>query len=694
VALQSLARPIENIDDPDEARVLAIIDHLAPQLDSWREGQDLRAALDETEQSLGATQGKLATERTSLQSVARQLEEAGRPVGGFGAGAIGTLIGGLLCFFLPFSFKTPLALLMVVAAAALAFFWYRARERAEALRRQRASLERTSADLDTETSSLKTRLGTIQGELGRRSEGFPSIELADVRFPLKLADISGRLVLLDQSGSVDEVVLRAIDASGLEEGVAGITEKVDGLLAVPPMLSPSTTSNAEDPLERLYGEEDELSNLVGDFSESLGLLRDVELSLPIVSPGSVLARRITENAGQAPSPASAIVMSQGADDASRIGVFVEEVEQSRAHGQRIFAELAEAHARLSAGCGLYASARQESVNALHGSWLEVLGRANWCDRRFYCARTIMSPGYVEDLLGCPIDQAYRLSPDDLVAQLRNDESIRHRLDVEPELETHLRAALVGVQEFMARADQGDGSQTRSRPRYVEDQFRECLLAFQRTFQKAASGSTFPVLNFSHEALLYYDPESEEWSSDLTPYVYRTHDVLRYGSVVKAYSDLMIPLWEHLWTEKADFRKTETFRTNGELIRMSEKEAEKLIDVANQFRDDLRSVRENLNIISADLRSKVTEIDGFKEGMDELGLLSERARAMLEQSGSAMETEEESILADVERYETILAAQPQSQMEARGTVQDPIELVRGFDALIVADEAPQLRLLPG
>ena len=55
-------------------------------------------------------------------------------------------------------------------------------------------------------------------------------------------------------------------------------------------------------------------------------------------------------------------------------------------------------------------------------------------------------------------------------------------------------------------------------------------------------------------------------------------------MVKAYSDLMIPLWEHLWTEKADFRKSELFRTNEEMRRMTEKESEKLIDIAN--REDL------------------------------------------------------------------------------------------------------------
>ena len=88
--------------------------------------------------------------------------------------------------------------------------------------------------------------------------------------------------------------------------------------------------------------------------------------------------------------------------------------------------------------------------------------------------------------------------------------------MKPELDTQLRSALVGVQEFVDPNDSGDGVRTIARPRHIEDQYRECLLMFQRTLQKVMTGSSFPVLNFSSEALLHYDPDTEEWSSDLTP----------------------------------------------------------------------------------------------------------------------------------------------------------------------------------
>lgn len=691
MTLKSLSRPVENLESLEEAHVLAIVDHLTPMLEDWREGQDLRAALADTEQSLSDRKAEFAASRATLETLCRQRKTAQERVQPLAIGAGGALVAALLCLAVP-KIGGFLALLLIGAGLAVGYFWNRARQELESVTRQCAALEGTMAGLDSQVAALTTRHDTIAEELGARSEGFPLLELADLRFALGLAEVSGRTLLLDRSGSFDEVTLKTIDVSGLEEGVNHIAERIEGLASVPPMLSPGSASYAEDPIERLYGEENELSQLVGDFSHSLGLLRDVELSLPIVPGSGGLARRLTAGGPSTLAASAAVTISQKEGEAAKISDFVAEAERSRAHGRQVFADLAQAHDRLSAGCDLYASARQSSVNALHNSWLEVLGRANWCDRRFYCARTIMSPQYLQDLLGCPIEQAYRLSQDDLLDLLRNDDSIRERLGAKPELEFQLRSALISVQEFMDREDD-EGARSVNRPRHIEDQYRECLSTFQRTLQKVMTGSTYPVLNFSSEALLHYDPDSEEWRSDLSPHVYRTHDVLRYGGVVKAYSDLMIPLWEHLWTEKADFRKAETFRTNDQLIRMSEKEAEKLIDVANQFRDDLRSVRENLNNLGADLKSKVSEITSFKDGMDDLGVLSPRAREMIEQSGAALGDEEDSILTQADRFETILAAQPQAQMENRGTVQDPIELVRGFDALIVVDQAPHLRLQP-
>ena len=135
-----------------------------------------------------------------------------------------------------------------------------------------------------------------------------------------------------------------------------------------------------------------------------------------------------------------------------------------------------------------------------------------------------------------------------------------------------------------------------RPAFIQDQYQEALIRFRRALSVVMTGSANPILNFSKEAEMYYEPDVEEWRSDAVPYVYDTPSMMRYGQVLKVTSDLLVPLWEHLWTEKADFRKSELFRTNESLIRMIEKESEKLLEVGNQFKADMRTVRENIYLL--------------------------------------------------------------------------------------------------
>ncbi|MBM3273130.1 hypothetical protein FJY94_07810 [Candidatus Kaiserbacteria bacterium] len=325
----------------------------------------------------------------------------------------------------------------------------------------------------------------------------------------------------------------------------------------------------------------------------------------------------------------------------------------------------------------------------------MLGSASWCSRRIYCPRTIQSNAYIEELLGINAAKAYLLSFDDLITRLNNDIQINKRLQSKPDLEEQLEQSYGAVQQFMEGAQfdaEGRRLDVGQRPRHIESQFDEAVKHFGHVLQKVMTGSAYPVLNFSTEAQLYYDPDTHEWSSDTTPYVYSTADAIRFGSVVKAYSDLMIPLWEHLWTEKADFRKSELFRTNEEMRRMTEKESEKLIDIANQFRADMRAVRENVYLLESDLKSKYAEILSFRDSMSTLGLMSKHAAEAVSDNKLQKLVMGESTLTTAEKYETLLSGMPQTQAANRGSVHDPIDLIREPDALLPYAGTQQPRLL--
>ncbi|MCX7146097.1 MAG: hypothetical protein NT042_07840 [Sulfuritalea sp.] len=690
MAILSLAKPIENVQSSDEARVLALVDHLMPMLENWRKGEDLRNDISELDVVLAEEPKKAEEAKMELADVGAQRDAVFSNFRSYGKFAYIAIVIGLIGIFVV---GVVVGLILIAIGIFLGFV--SAKKERNRLQESMAKVEVTIAEITTTIEQTAVKKATTQKEVERRAIGFPEIKIGNVRFGMKMAQIAGRNLLLDASGSHVETVLKAVDVSALQEGLSHISDHVEALLNVPPLLSPSQQAATQDPVHELFGEESDLQELVGEFTVSLGKLKDVHLSLPLVSPKSILVNRLIAGEINQADEAPAIAMIKGNVSNAEIQSFVEEVNQTKENGGKVFAEVNQVFQNLENACALYSNARATSVNKIHQSLTEVLNRADWCNRRFYCPRTILSPRYIQDLLEVDPSKAYLLSFDDLIVRLHSDGEVGKRLSIKPELEQQLSEAYYTVQDFMGGVSfdqEGNRLTEASRPKHMEDQFRESVKRFTNVLQQVMTGSSYPILNFSAEAQLYFDPDTDEWCSDVVPFRYSTPNILKYGGVVKAYSDLMIPLWEHLWTEKADFRKSELFRTNESMIRMSEKESEKLIEVANQFRSDMRTVRENVHLVEADLKSKYAEIISFRDGMDKLGLLSDRTKAGITDEKLRDMVMGESMLSTSERYEVSLNVMPQSQAETRGTVHDPIDLIKEPNALVGYQSNSGARLL--
>ena len=691
----ALVKPVENVDSSDEAVVLGVIHHLMPMLGAWRRGEDLRGEIEAAERAQPGVQSALERERIAQKTANDALASALNSV--INGAVTGQALAALVCAALGWWFFDAIAAIAaIVVLGGWAFMT--AKKAADAIKAELSqSLAQADAALaiaDGACQHNRRRIEELKAELKNRAVGFPDIKVTPIDFALRRAEVSGHQVLLDLSESHAPVNLKAIDVSAMEEGLSHISDKVQALLSVPPLLTPEEHAHSDDPVHELFGEENDLQPLVGQFTLSLGKLRDINLTLPFVPKGSLLVERAASvslpNAEAGPRVRMASQL-----DPKAIGAFVDQVNSNRERGLAIFAELNEVFDNLNRVCALYAQARVASVNTLHANLLDVLGSASWCSRRIYCPRTIQSSAYIEELLGIKAAKAYLLSFDDLITRLYNDTEIHKRLRSKPDLEEQLAHSYDAVQQFMEGAQfdaEGRRLDMGQRPRHIESQFDEAVKHFGHVLQKVMTGSAYPVLNFSTEAQLYYDPDNQEWSSNTTPYVYSSADAIRFGSVVKAYSDLMIPLWEHLWTEKADFRKSELFRTNEEMRRMTEKESEKLIDIANQFRADMRAVRENVYLLESDLKSKYAEILSFRDSMSALGLMSERAKDTVSDDKLQKLVMRESTLTVAEKYETLLSGMPQTQSANRGSVHDPIDLIREPDALLPFTAAQQSRLL--
>ena len=694
-----LIRPINNISDPNEESVLAILAHLTPVLEDWRAGEDFRMELDE----LSATKPKLESEIAILVGLVKDVNEklqglfksfksfplplaiAGVliAIGGFASVNLadfsaGNIIGivGLLCI-----------------GGGIAKLLMAKKKLSEDLIQLNQQLDLKS----TQLTQIKSNIEGLKKELLSRVDTFPEVMQVRGAFPVSSKNILGKQMLLDESGLFPSTALETIDLSAIQSDLDSISSQIQAIQKVPVLLSPVTDDQGQDAINSLYGEENVIQNLVNEFTHALGQVKDVELNLPLIPKESLLARTF-KNGG----------VTQGAygiDDITpinpsvvnvkEIDLFVDQVNSTKEFGVKVLAELKATFDSLQGICESYSFARSASINNVHSRLFEVLNKASWCSKRFYCPRTIQAPLYVEDLLNIHPSDAHKLDFDLLIANLNSDPIVSARIQGHPEITDELYVHYQAIYDLKGDIDfdeEGNLIDLGERPAYITDQFQEALQRFRRTLSVIMTGSPNPILTFSKEAEMYYDPEVDEWRSDTIPYVYNTSSMLRYGQVLKVTSDLMIPLWEHLWTEKADFRKSELFRTNESLIRMSEKESEKLIEVGNQFKADMRTVRENVYLLESELTSKYDELIAFRDGMESLGLLSERQKLFLtDEKLKQISVGERSVLEEGEEYETLLGLEPRVQAERRGTVGDPIDFVRSPDILITYKGAASKRL---
>jgi len=693
-----LASAIENARTPSEEAVLALLDHLMPTLAQWRQAEHLRAEqssltgqlsplLQQIEEGTRRVEG-LRSDSESLARQQQKFKKSSMLAGGLAVLlSVALWLGGI---------GLTVAAIVLVAGLGVAFWQRRKVQQTGArLALVRQELNTAEADLAAQQMRLRdteSRLSVIATELEARRDGFPEVLMARVGLPLSIQTIAGTSVLVDQSDSHPDVRLQAVDFSEISQQMKDIGEAVQGISNLPPLLAPGDKP-IEDPMTELYGEESQLQDLVGDFTVTLGKIREVTLSLPMVPARSALLDRVRR--GQLEPASSQIDLQidapQGQEMFDRFMVAVDSADPS---GANVPGLIDGVYKSLEETCANFAHARMSSMNTIHEGLTQVLSRANWVGQKFLCPRTVQSPKYVQDMLGVQIKEAHLVPLHDLLDRLQSDEVIRLRAAKKPDLLDQLENAYHEVQDLAPSMIAGDGSPTsdHSRPRYMDQQYEESLKQFRLVLTQVITGASRPVLNVTPQAQLFYDPQTEEWSSDATPYVYPTPQVIQYGMTTKVMHDLMLPLWEHLWTEKADFRKSELFRTNEAMITMTEKESEKLIEIGNQFRADMRGNRENIYLIEAELKSKHQEIVDFRDGLQRLNLMSERVMLQLRDDKLKELVLDESPLEVGGRYETNLALMPRMQAQVRGTVPDPIDMLREPSLLIESMKPSAPRLL--
>jgi hypothetical protein len=524
----------------------------------------------------------------------------------------------------------------------------------------------------------------------------PNVILGSALIPLESKSILDNNFIIDPTGLIRPSKLTAIalrDLSGDADRILNMTRRLEN---IPVLLKPDQESLAESRQtgNTLHGEERDLKDAVGSYVNTLASITDEELRVHAIKPVSALGQAVAEalsdnecyvkNAGDGDIAAVLKPGNQQID--SEIKRFEDLQREAEAVSSVALSQLDQINTELKQLCHRYNSARRESTNTLHSNYYQVLNRANWCSKKFYCPRTILSKTYLQALIGLDLDRAHTLDADQLVESLHSDSFISSRISNKPQIVDDLLRSFEAIAEIMNtyQLEPDDSGLVRAGAAadYIIDQYNQELSLFRQRLVEALTGSPNGFLGISESARLYYDPSRELWTSPVIPYTYTNAEVEQYGQVLRTDVDLLIPLWEHLWTEKADFRKSELFRTNESIQRMSEKEGEKIKQIGYQFQGDLREVRSNIFLAKADFDSKLKELEEYEEGVKELGLMDESQLTRLQTATSQLEAVSQETSGDASGYEQILMLEPKNQLLRRQSkVHDPIDVIKSPDLLI-------------
>jgi len=551
-------------------------------------------------------------------------------------------------------------------------------------------VEQELTSVTFEATDAKERIRAMSPKKSIRAVG-------RVYFPARVVEMNGRSVAIDASGAVPESRFKLADFDFSSTELSEIVSRIDSLRNPPVLLSPDEGATGR--LDDLHGEERGLRETVEQFAAFVGRIPTIEVDIPLIpNSGAVAAELSAGTAADALFPGAVLRDRRDLERDAAIGKLNVTLGTSKARGVGPKLELLNAHTAIANLLELYRSLRTTSMTSIHQQFLDAMSKSSWCKVRFYCPKSTRNPAWILARLGVEIDSAHEVNQAELLARLSADEDIEGRMAEKPELVAALarahtgiqnvRADIARVQSTAAAAASAVGAAATATPathsgslRYLNSQLEQYVTEYRIALNKVIFGQRQPLVEFSSQPLLRFDPESGAWTNETAGTEYTDPEELRCSRVLRVHEELLHPMWRHLWTEKADFRRSELFRTNEQMLRMNEKESEKLISIGNQFRDDMRTTRDVLKQVSSELEGKVQQLRGTREALVGLGLMAKDEEGPLsEESIKSLGGGGGETIRRAEEKETLLAMEPQAQAERRELVVDPIDIIADPTAL--------------
>lgn len=504
-------------------------------------------------------------------------------------------------------------------------------------------------------------------------------------------DLAGYPVLLDEAGATEGVPLRMPDLATDPERIGRIREVVGAAKKYPVLLQSSGAKPSL--LGTLQGEEKELEQALSSFTQLVESVPMFEEQISLVPAEGELAQYVAQEMGGADVEQRNEVgpeLRRGKTEElqQRVQRITELATRLRSVGGDVGKTLREVQTDLSETLEAYRSMRTESMMQVQRGLAEVLARSDLPYLTYYCPKCHRIPAYLLNRVGLDLASLEKMPMAELLAALESEPEAKARIEEQPDLLDGVGtildslAELRGMREALAQSQNDPAIAMnlqsvrilQSRLRALDDQIAHNIEHLHSAIRHIMTGQARPVLELSRVSRLLLDPDDGVWSCQTCGTRFTDPAQARMGRMLRMKDELLMPLWNQLWQEKDDFRKAELFRTNEQLQRLMEKEVSALREVAEQYRADMRPVRENLIIAISEADSKRKQLDATVRSLAAMGVLRDDEVAQGQQQLSKMAGGNfEELKRSAGNKETILNLEPQNQMNRRPPPSDPVRV---------------------
>lgn len=699
--MKVLGQPIIDVDDWAMELALLFASGAAPEAQVFAERRRCERALSEAQRIAGETESARTQLNAQLSEVQQALAETTALPPELSTTKLimwCAAIAAVLFVIIAMAISNPLPLIFTLLFAG-AFFYYQSvakklgAEHDQGRLAKQQQYDALQTQLANATAAQTQALGEITTNTQRLGTLIPKKSLLAVGrlyLPLATTELAGHRVVVDRAGVVPRVEVKLPDLMAQPGAVDRVREAVARASHPPVLLNDDRNDPVE--IDEVLGEERELQGAVGEFTSMVDAVPVVSASLPLVPNDHPLAKYISTakpNVSGATPPGVMLGAVDSRETTAALAKLTAVTQKSRALGAEADKAFRGLFDGLAGVLKHYGELRSGALEQLHYGLHEILQRSDLAYVTYYCPRCNRVPKYLFHRLGVDLDHAHELQAEALIAALQADDEARERLTRDETAMADIATAwgalrelgeMIAQRESVSVAGTGETmvnlaelQANESRMRALRAQHAQAVEQFKAALTRALTGYSRPPLELSQSARLTLDPETGRWSCGACATEFDDPAVARMGRMLKAKDQLMMPLWNHLWAEKDDLRKTELFRTNENLQALMEKEAQALRDVAEQYRADMRPVRENLILATTEAETKKDQLESTVASLEALGSISsEEANAWTARLMALTGGDLKTLRKRAEAKETLLNQEPQAQLGRRPRAIDPVQ----------------------